>query len=67
MICFDRITAWILAEHDLFGKPEAHPRIKSEGRLFRIMPYCRFSATNRVSPTPFETSSTAIFLPCAFN
>jgi hypothetical protein len=21
-------------EHDLFGKPEAHPRIKSEGRLF---------------------------------
>jgi hypothetical protein len=24
-------------EHDLFGKPEAHPRIKSEGMLFRIM------------------------------
>jgi hypothetical protein len=21
-------------EHDLFGKPEVHPRIKSEGRLF---------------------------------
>jgi hypothetical protein len=24
-------------EHDLFGKPEVHPRIKSEGKLFRIM------------------------------
>jgi hypothetical protein len=26
-----------LLEHDLIGKPEVHPRIKSEGRLFRIM------------------------------
>jgi len=26
-----------LLEHDLFGKPQAHPRIKSEGKLFRIM------------------------------
>jgi hypothetical protein len=24
-------------EHDLAGKPENHPRIKSEGKLFRIM------------------------------
>jgi hypothetical protein len=24
-------------EHDLLGKPEVHPRIKSEGMLFRIM------------------------------
>jgi len=24
-------------EHDLFGKPEVHPRIKSEGKLFQIM------------------------------
>src|ERR1700728_2998196 len=24
-------------EHDLFGKPATHPRIKSEGMLFRIM------------------------------
>ena len=25
--------------------------------------YCKFSATNRVSPLPLETNSTAIFLP----
>jgi hypothetical protein len=28
-----------LVKHDLFGKPVSTPRIKSEGRLFRIMLY----------------------------
>jgi hypothetical protein len=27
----------ILVAHDPFGKPEGHPRIKSEGKLFPIM------------------------------
>jgi len=33
-------------KHDLFGKPEVHPRIKSEGRLFPDHAQARRSATN---------------------
>ena len=39
-----------LLEHDLVGKPEAHPRIKSEGMLFRIMLYsARVTSSNNSS------------------